>query len=219
MHVFGGGTVFNVRGGYTYYLDWSQSDASFGFDSTEFGWPASLVSQFPGEGLGGMFPRIDMADFVSLSRGTVPNRQQKLLDPAEHLADARQAQHPQRPRRALDQRLPTRTTPTPAGSSTSTSSSPAARINSTSVLEGNSFASFLLGAPANGEVPVNDFTHYQWIFIAPWIQDDWRVSDKLTLNLGFRWDCNGAVREEENRLNYAFDPTLAQSGVARSVSR
>ena len=74
VHVFGGGTVFNVRGGYTYYLDWSQSDASFGFDSTEFGWPQSLVSQFPSQGLGGMFPRIEMADFVTLSRGTVPNR-------------------------------------------------------------------------------------------------------------------------------------------------
>ena len=106
VHVFGGGTVFNVRGGYTYYLDWSQSDASFGFDSSEFGWPQSLVSQFPSQGLGGMFPRIEMADFVTLSRGTVPEPPQKLLDPAEHLADARQAQHPQRPRCALDQRLP-----------------------------------------------------------------------------------------------------------------
>ena len=26
VHIFGGGTVFNVRGGYTNYLEWSQSD-------------------------------------------------------------------------------------------------------------------------------------------------------------------------------------------------
>ena len=78
VHVSGGGTVFNIRGGYTYFLEWSQSDASFGFDSAEFGWPQNLVSQFPGQGLGGMFPRIDMADFVSLSRGTGPNTNKNL---------------------------------------------------------------------------------------------------------------------------------------------
>ena len=104
VHIFGGGTVFNIRGGYTYYLDWSQSDASFGFDSTEFGWP-SLVSQFPGASLGGMFPASTWPT-SSACRAAPAEPPQKLLDPAEHLADARQAQHPQRPRRALDQRLP-----------------------------------------------------------------------------------------------------------------
>ena len=62
---------------------------------------------------------------------------------------------------------------------------------------------------------VNPTPHYQWFFIAPWIQDDWRVNDKWTLNLGFRWDINGAVTEEENRLNYAFDPTLVNPISAR----
>ena len=28
------------------------------------------------------------------------------------------------------------------------------------------------------------------------------------MNLGFRWDFNGAVTEADNKLNYAFDPTL-----------
>ena len=51
------------------------------------------------------------------------------------------------------------------------------------------------------------------MFAAPWIQDDWRVSDKLTLNLGFRWDFNGPVHEEENRLNYIFDPTHREPGL------
>ena len=88
-------------------------------------------------------------------------------------------------------------------------------INSTSVLEGNSFASFLLGAPVSGEVDVNPKPHYEWFFAAPWIQDDWRVTNKLTLNLGFRWDFNGAVGEADNMLNYAFDPTLVNPVSAR----
>ena len=40
-------------------------------------------------------------------------------------------------------------------------------LNSTSVLEGNAFASFLLGAPSSGEVDVNAAPHYQWFFVAP----------------------------------------------------
>ena len=62
---------------------------------------------------------------------------------------------------------------------------------------------------------VNPKPHYQWFFVAPWIQDDWRVSNKLTLNLGFRWDFNGSVTEEDNMLNYAFDPTIVNPVSAR----
>jgi hypothetical protein len=30
----------------------------------------------------------------------------------------------------------------------------------------------------------------------------------MTLNLGFRWDVNGSVKESSDMLNYAFDPTI-----------
>ena len=82
-------------------------------------------------------------------------------------------------------------------------------------MQGHSFASFLLGAPASGNVDVNPKPHYQWFFMAPWIQDDWRVNNKLTLNLGFRWDINGSVTEENDMLNYAFDPTIVNPVSAR----
>ena len=49
--------------------------------------------------------------------------------------------------------------------------------------------------------------------MAPWIQDDWRINNKMTVNLGFRWDFNGSVKEADNMLNYAFDPTIVNPGV------
>ena len=55
VHIFGPGTVFNLRGSYTYFLEWSYSDSRIGFDSTEF-WPASLVNQMPGQAIGGHLP-------------------------------------------------------------------------------------------------------------------------------------------------------------------
>ncbi len=48
VHIFGAGTVFNLRASYTYFLEWSYSEFANGFDSTEF-WPASLVSQMPSQ--------------------------------------------------------------------------------------------------------------------------------------------------------------------------
>ena len=73
VHVFGAGTVFNLRGSYTYFLEWSYSQDSLGFDATEF-WPSSLVGQMPSQAISGIFPRIELADYVSLSRGSSPNR-------------------------------------------------------------------------------------------------------------------------------------------------
>src|SRR5207247_3616058 len=75
-------------------------------------------------------------------------------------------------------------------------------------LSGNAFASFLLGAPSGGTIDNNVRAGYRWTFVAPWVQDDWRVTPKLTLNLGFRWDFNSPVSEAGDQLNYIFDPTL-----------
>ncbi|MGH9402055.1 MAG: carboxypeptidase regulatory-like domain-containing protein [Terriglobia bacterium] len=53
---------------------------------------------------------------------------------------------------------------------------------------GDSFADFLLGLPSefvqDARTPQN-FRGTQW---APWVQDDWKVSRNLTLNLGLRWE-------------------------------
>src|SRR5687768_5805872 len=68
VHIFGPGTVFNVRTSYTYFLEWSYSQYALGFDSKEF-WPASLVDQLPAKDIGGVFPVIEVEQFTTLSRG------------------------------------------------------------------------------------------------------------------------------------------------------
>ena len=72
-------------------------------------------------------------------------------------------------------------------------------------LSGNSIASFLLGAPAFGAIDNNFYPTFRWNYYAPWVQDDWKLTDRLTLNLGLRWDFNTPVFEEQNRINYGFD--------------
>src|SRR5688572_15246870 len=213
VHIFGAGTVFNLRAGYTYFLEWSQSTDAFNFDATEF-WPSSLVNQLPSAPLGGLFPRIEVDDFEELSRGTSPNRNRNWsLQPNVSLT--RGAHNI---RSGLDLRwinVHNENYNNSGGRVRFNRDFTEGTLNSTNVLEGNSFASFLLGAPSEGEVAVNPTPHYKWFFMAPWIQDDWRVSARLTLNLGFRWDINGSVTEANNMLNYAFDPTIVNPISAR----
>ncbi len=170
--------MFNLRGSYTYYLDWSYGEPSLGFDATEF-WPASVVSQMPSQAVDGIFPRIELTDFVSLARGSAPNRNRNYtIQPNVSMIRGKH-----NIRSGLDLRWINtyhENYNNSGGIVRFNQQFTRSTINSTSVLEGNSFASFLLGAPVSGEVDVNPKPHYEWFFAAPWIQDDWRVTNKLT---------------------------------------
>ncbi|HSB15484.1 MAG TPA: TonB-dependent receptor [Bryobacteraceae bacterium] len=83
--------------------------------------------------------------------------------------------------------------------------------SSNSAPVGQGFAAFLLGVPSNATMRVaSPFSaNYKWG--ALFIQDDWRVTPKLTLNLGFRWELELPTTERYNRMEIGFDPSSAQS--------
>ncbi|SPE33291.1 TonB-dependent receptor [Candidatus Sulfopaludibacter sp. SbA3] len=72
--------------------------------------------------------------------------------------------------------------------------------------DGSAFAAFLLGLPAVGNVPVNASAMYSQHFTGFYFQDNWRVSNRLTLNLGLRWDYERPVEDRFNRLTDRYDP-------------
>jgi len=73
---------------------------------------------------------------------------------------------------------------------------------------GNSVASMLLGLESSGGNQINPQAYWVQHYLAPFIQDDWKVTRKLTLNLGLRYDWNGPVSDRQNRIDYAFDTTM-----------
>jgi hypothetical protein len=80
------------------------------------------------------------------------------------------------------------------------------QYNRADALSGNSIASFLLGLPSSGSVDYIVFPSFLDRYFATYLQDDWKVSRKLTLNLGVRWDFFPGVKERYNRLTRGFDP-------------
>jgi len=76
---------------------------------------------------------------------------------------------------------------------------------------GQGFASFLLGVPTGGYTDWNDSRAVQSTYWALYWQDNWRVSPKLTLNLGLRYEYEGPVTERFNRSVRGFDYAARQA--------
>jgi Carboxypeptidase regulatory-like domain/TonB dependent receptor-like, beta-barrel len=86
-----------------------------------------------------------------------------------------------------------------------------------SATAGNSIASLLLGTGNPNDVLIQAWKNVaaQSFYLAEYIQDDWRVTPRLTLNLGLRYDLDTPRTERFNRVNY-FDPS-APSPLAQVV--
>src|SRR5262249_53265001 len=70
---------------------------------------------------------------------------------------------------------------------------------------GNSIASLLLGMPSGGSAPINAAYAYGFHYYGAFVQDEWRLTNKLTLSLGLRWDFESPVTERNNQQNAGFD--------------
>jgi hypothetical protein len=71
---------------------------------------------------------------------------------------------------------------------------------------GHELASVLLGAASTGLVPYNRGV-FEWFtkYYGAYVQDDWRLTSKLAVNFGVRFEHEDGLKEIENRQTVAFD--------------
>jgi hypothetical protein len=70
---------------------------------------------------------------------------------------------------------------------------------------GQGLASFLYGLPASGSFPINDNVAEQTGYWSFYSQDDWRLSRKLTLSVGLRYELPSPLTERHNRSVQGFN--------------
>lgn len=77
--------------------------------------------------------------------------------------------------------------------------------NSVAAPMGQSMASFLLGLPTAGIFPINDSYAEQSSATGLYVQDDWKISSRLTLSFGLRYELEQPITERYNRSTRGFD--------------
>ena len=194
-YVINSSTVLTLRGGYNHFDDnYNLNDRNgnpLNFDVTQLGWPTSLTNQMLDTH---RFPSLTMTGY----RGTGWTARQAngfyqsgVNGTLSKLAGTHNVKGGGDYRKIGVKALN-------YGASTGT-------FTFSGTFTGNAIADLLLGYPQSGNVPLSKQLDGYVNYYSGYVQDDWRVGDKLTLNYGLRLERETGLAERDNQITVNFD--------------
>jgi hypothetical protein len=218
----GARTVMNVRYGYDRFLRGDQGNpGNFGMDLTSLGFPSRYNDLIPGDRR--KFPRFDISGY----QGTGVGGEDRFTENQTAMGVVTRTMGAHSIRTGAEWRNYREKSVFSANNQTGqfnfgTTWTRGPLDNSTGSPNslGQSFAAFLLGVPENSSfVSRDDGYDEQSSTTGVFVQDDWRIGSKLTLNLGLRYEFEMPLVEQDNRSVRGFDAAVAQAmeGAARAA--
>lgn len=193
--------VFNLRGGLARYEGFSGNVFARGFDPKSLGFPAALVNQFSAL----QFPRFNLGTYSPLGAATVTSYETHDSYSIQPSINYVRGRHTMKAGTELRRYNRNQLSPGAAsGTYTFNKAWTQTDPQRGDAASGNEFASFLLGYPASGSVDRNIDTAYRNMYAALFFQDDFKLTSKLTLNLGLRWDVETPRKERYDRMVAGF---------------
>jgi hypothetical protein len=193
-------TVITARYGFNRFPNLSQA-SSTGFDITTLGFPGSLASQLQTT----YFPSVSLSDLTSYGGGGLS---QNVYHSRSFASSISQFRGKHTLKAGFDYRVlnhdgrPSVTAGSWSFNDVFTRATPVSATTGT----GASLASLLLGYPSSGSVTVSTSVFNFVRYYAGFVHDDWRVSSKLTLNMGLRYEWETGIADRNNNFISGFDP-------------
>ncbi len=207
-------TILNVRYGYDRFLRGDQTNpAAHGLDLTTLGFPSRYNDLIPASIR--RFPRFDISGYQGMGGGGEDRftENQTAMGVITRTMGAHSLRTGAEWRQYREKSVFTTSAQTGQFSFTNTwtrgplDNSPAAPGNL-----GQSFAAFLLGLPDTSSNVNRDDGYDEWSSTTGlFVQDDWRIGGRLTLNLGLRYEFEMPMVERGNRSIRGFDAGATQA--------
>jgi len=206
--------VFDLRMGLNRWESASGDIFGQNFDPTKLGFSSALVSQFTRL----QFPNFSLGNYQSIGSGRLMNYGSNDVYTIQPNLNIVRGRHFIKTGFEVRRYLDNSQNPGMAsGNYTLGKNWTQADASTGDAVSGNELATLLLGYPSSAYVDRNIDTAYKHNYYVAFLQDDIRVTDRLTVNLGLRWDIETPATERYNRMMTTLDLD-ADSPLAATVT-
>ena len=173
---------------------------ALGYDPAKLGFPASLTNQLQSVA----FPQISVANYFTLGGGNNTLNYSNNFVTGDTLSKTL-GKHNLKIGAEFRNLMNNQSSPPSSFNVNATAGFTQANPLVPNAQSGDSMASFLLGYPSAVSSSFNSFPAQGQHYFAGFVQDDWRIVKKLTLNLGLRWEYESPITDRFNAIIRGFD--------------